>query len=79
MQVECLSGASRRAFQEGVTDIIAFDYWSRDLDEVKVAARAQALQAAQSKAEDLLGTIFEHRPPTINLQEQTVVHYTHSL
>jgi uncharacterized protein YggE len=67
------------AFQEGVTDIIAFDYWSRDLDEVKVAARAQALQAAQSKAEDLLGTIFEHRPPAINVQEQTVVHYPHSL
>jgi uncharacterized protein YggE len=67
------------AFQEGVTDIIAFDYWSRDLDEVKVAVRAQALQAAQSKADVLLGTIFEHRPPAINLQEQTLVHYPHSL
>ncbi len=34
-----------------------------------------ALQAAQSKAEVLLGTIFERRPPAINLQEQTVGHY----
>ncbi|TVS20111.1 MAG: SIMPL domain-containing protein [Planctomycetaceae bacterium] len=62
-----------------VVDFIAFDYWSRDLDEVKVAVRAQALQAAKSKADVLLGTIFEHRPPAINLQEQTVVHYPHSL
>jgi hypothetical protein len=43
------------AFQEGVTDIIAFDDWSKDLDEVQVAARGQALKAAQSKAEVLLG------------------------
>lgn len=67
------------AFQEGVTDIIAFDYWSKDLDEVKVAARAQALKAAQSKAEVLLGAVFEKRPPAINVQEQTVVRYPESL
>jgi uncharacterized protein YggE len=67
------------AFQEGVTDIIAFDYWNKDLDEVKVAARAQALKAAQSKAEVLLEAIFEKRPPAINVQEQTVVRYPDSL
>ncbi len=67
------------AFQEGVTDIIAFDYWSKDLDDVKVAARAQALKAAQSKAEVLLGAVFENRPPAINVQEQTVVRYPDSL
>lgn len=67
------------AFQEGVTDIIAFDYWSKDLDDVKAAARAQALKAAQSKAEVLLGAIFEKRPPAINVQEQTVVRYPDSL
>jgi uncharacterized protein YggE len=67
------------AFQEGVTDIIAFDYWSKDLDEVKVAARGQALKAAQSKAEVLLGAIFEKRPPAINVHEQTVVYYPDSL
>jgi len=46
---------------------------------VKVAARVQALKAAQSKAEILLGAIFEKRPPAINVQEQTVVHYPDSL
>jgi uncharacterized protein YggE len=71
--------AVNRAFQEGVTDIIAFDYWSNELDEVKAAARAEALEAAQGKAEVLLGAIFEQRPPAINVQEQTVVRYPDSL
>jgi len=71
--------AINQAFQEGVTDIIAFDYWSKDLDDVKVAARAQALKAAQSKAEVLLGAVFENCPPAINVQEQTVVRYPDSL
>ena len=31
-----------RAFEQGVTDIIAFDYWSKDLDGLKVKARHQA-------------------------------------
>ncbi len=67
-----------RAFQEGVTDIIAFDYWAGNLDEVKVTARAQALKAAQAKADTLLA-MFEKRPPPINVQEQTVVRYPESL
>jgi hypothetical protein len=46
---------------------------------VKVAARGQALKAAQSKAEVLLGAVFENRPPAINVQEQTVVRYPDSL
>lgn len=71
--------AIRAAFQEGVTDIIAFDYWNQDLDKVKVAARAQALSAAQSKADILLDAIFEIPPPAINVQEQTVVRYPDSL
>lgn len=71
--------AINRAFQEGVTDIIAFDYWNKDLDEAKVSARAQALKAAQGKADVLLGALFENRPPVINVQEQTVVRYPDSL
>ena len=71
--------AINSAFREGITDIIAFDYWSKDLDDVKVAARAQALKAAQSKAEVFLGAVFENRPPAINVQEQTVVRYPDSL
>jgi uncharacterized protein YggE len=67
------------AFAQGVTDIIAFDYWNRELDTIKVKAREQALQAALSKAELLLGTLFDHRPPAINVQEETTVHYPESL
>jgi uncharacterized protein YggE len=67
------------AFEQGVTDIIAFDYWSRDLDDIKVKAREQAVQAALSKADLLLGTLFDERPPVINVQEQTTVRYPESL
>ncbi len=67
------------AFEQGVTDIIAFDYWSRDLDEVKVKAREQALQAARSKSDVMLAALFEIRPSVINVQEQTIVRYPESL
>ena len=42
-----------RALEQGITDIIAFDYWSKDLDEVKVKVRQQALKAARAKAAGL--------------------------
>jgi len=32
------------AFEHGVTDIIAFDYGSKDLDEFKLKAREQAVK-----------------------------------
>lgn len=67
------------AFEQGVTDIIAFDYWSRELDEMKVKARTQALEAARSKSDFLLGALFEERPPVINVQTQTTVRYPESL
>jgi uncharacterized protein YggE len=70
--------ALARAFEEGVTDIIAFDYWSRDLDEVKVKARKEALKAAQAKAEVLLVPLFSAKPPIINVQEKTTVRYPES-
>ena len=47
--------ALNRAFEQGVTDIIAFDYWSKDLDGLKVKARQQALEAARGKSDVLLG------------------------
>jgi uncharacterized protein YggE len=71
--------ALTRAFEQGLTDIIAFDYWSKELDEAQQKARAQALKAARSKSEALLGPLFENRPPVINVQEQTTVHYPESL
>lgn len=69
----------RLAFEQGVTDIIAFDYWSGALDEIKVKAREQALQAAVSKAGVLFAALFAKPPPVINVQEQTTVHYPDSL
>ena len=67
------------AFEHGVTDIIAFDYWSRELDKIKVKAREQAVKAARSKSDGLLGALFDDRPPVINLQEQTTIRYPESL
>jgi uncharacterized protein YggE len=61
------------AFEHEVTDIIAFDYWNDELDELKVQARAQAMESARGKADFLLGELFEKTPPVINVQEQTTV------
>lgn len=67
------------AFEQGVTDIIAFDYGNEDLDAVKEQARAAALKAAKAKSEMLLGAVLKDELPIINLQEQTTVHYPESL
>jgi uncharacterized protein YggE len=70
--------ALNRAFEQGVADIIAFDYWSKDLDELKVKARRQAIDAARAKA-DIMLALFSERPPVINIQEKTDVRYPESL
>jgi uncharacterized protein YggE len=71
--------AFNAAFEQGVTDIIAFDYWSRELDDNKTKAREQALKAARNKSDVLLGALFDDRPSVINVQEQTSVRYPESL
>jgi uncharacterized protein YggE len=71
--------ALTRAFDEGVTDVIGFDYWSRDLDEIKQKARKAALGAARQKTDGLLGDLFEKKPRAINVQEHTTVYYPESL
>ena len=67
------------AFEHGVTDIIAFDYWSKDLDAAKARAREAALAEAVSKSNTLLTLFPEKRPPVINLQEDTRVIFPDSL
>ena len=47
---------------EEVTDIIAFDYWSGDLDGIKVKARQQAVKAARGKADALFAAFSTDRP-----------------
>ena len=71
--------ALARAFEQGITDIIAFDYWSRDLDEAKVKVRQEAVKAARAKAEALLTPLFSAKPPIINVQEKTTVRYPESM
>lgn len=71
--------ALSKALDQGITDIIAFDYWSKDLDDVKVKVRGEAVKAARGKADLLLGTLFADRPLVINVQEQTTVRYPESL
>lgn len=67
------------AFKNGVTDIIAFDYWSKELDEIKVKARTLAVKAAKNKSETLLGELLEVVPPIVNVQEKTTIHFPDSL
>ncbi len=67
------------ALEQGFTDIIAFDYWSKDLDDVKVKVRQQALKAARGKADVLLTALLGNLPPAINIQEHTTVRYPESL
>jgi uncharacterized protein YggE len=67
--------ALKVAFKHGVSDIIAFDYWSPELDEIKRQARDKAIHAAREKSAVLLDAVFEERPRVINLQEQTTVRY----
>jgi uncharacterized protein YggE len=68
-----------RALEQGITDVIAFDYWSKDLDDVKVKVRELALKAARGKADLLLTAVFTDRPPVINVEERTTVRYPESL
>ena len=61
------------AFDNGISDIIAFDYWCSDLDEQKKRARKKAIEAAKEKS-TILFEIFQKEPEPINIQEQTTVH-----
>jgi uncharacterized protein YggE len=67
-----------KAYEAGVTDIIAFDYWSDELEKGKTSARKTAIEAAKKKADTLLA-IFEEKPKVINVQEKTTTHFPSSL
>ena len=71
--------ALARAFELGITDIIGFDYGSRDLDAVKVKVRQEAMKAARAKADALLVPLLGEKPPVINLQEKTTVRYPETM
>ena len=67
------------AFENEVTDIIGFDFWSEEMDLKKQEARAKALEVAKEKSKTLLDGLFEKMPPAINVQENTVVVYPESM
>lgn len=69
----------KTAFQLGISDVIAFDYWNKDVDRHKKTAREKALKAAREKAELLLGSFFQDTPRPINVHESTRVVYPRSL
>ncbi len=63
--------AIRAAFTMDITDIIAFDYWSKELDAAKQAALEQAIDKANSKAHLILGKTFGEMPKPINVKTST--------
>ncbi|TWU04535.1 SIMPL domain-containing protein [Stieleria varia] len=71
--------AIKIAFANGVTDIIAFDYWSKEIDDAKSRARSHAIQAAQEKAKVMLAVFGDQKPPVINIQESTNAYYPQSM
>lgn len=61
------------AFENGISDIIAFDYWHSGIDEQKKAARKKAIESAKEKSA-ILFEVFDSKPKPINVQEKTTVH-----
>ena len=70
--------AVTEAFKLDITDVLAFDYWSKDLDRIKIQAQEKALAEAGRKS-DLLLSVFAERPAPINVHEATWVHLPHDM
>lgn len=65
--------AIREAFKQGVTDIIAFDYWSKELDDKKAEALSQAIVKTKAKSKLLMDETFEKSLEPINVTSATRV------
>jgi len=63
------------AFQHNVTDVLAFDYMSDQLETAKQQAIGLAVKAARDKAQLLFAGLFDQPPRLINLTEDTQIHY----
>lgn len=64
-----------RAFEFGVTDIIAFDYGNPELDAIKDKVRAQMLQAAKANwiPTGVLFRGFRQRSSTCKNKPQCII------
>jgi uncharacterized protein YggE len=67
------------AFAHDVTDIIAFDYWNPEIDELKTQTLKEATAAAKTKGETMFAALFDETPRVVNLQTQTKTHFPASL
>jgi len=65
--------AIRAAFKLDITNVIAYDYWSEELDVFKQKSLEAALEKAKGKASLLLGSTFDERPAPINVISDTKV------
>ncbi len=72
------SAAIRVAFANGVSDIIAFDYWNDQIEDLKKQARVSAVESAKEKS-DVLLAFFDKRPQLINISESSKVIFPESL
>ena len=62
------------AFKNNISDIIAFDYWSSELESVKTAALQKAIAAAKAKSKIVLDEdLFPNRPKVVNFTENSSV------
>lgn len=66
------------AYQNGITDIIGFDYWSEEIEVMKAKSLAKAISNARTKAHVLL-SIFDEKPKVINITEDTKTIYPSNL
>lgn len=69
----------RLAFQNDIPDIIAFDYWSDELDAARESAMEMALQQAKRKAKLLVHSNFDQPVRLINVDATTHVILPHQL
>ena len=67
------------AFSQEVTDIIAFDYWTPEIDDLKKQTLKEATLAAKAKASTLFEALLDDTPPVVNLQTQTRTHFPETL
>lgn len=67
------------AFSHDVSDVIAVDYWSDQIDDVKREASRLALEEAIEKSDRFLSVLFEAKPKVVNFQEDTKVFYPATL
>ena len=61
-----------KSFVAGISEVISFDYWHEDLDQLKQEALQQALTAANQKATVLL-SIFDEKPRVMNVNNSISV------